>query len=92
MRDDKQMGKEYNEINIIKNPLDQDPTFLVDHMSELRDRYSDQRQDDNNTSIDTNNQKMVKKARRDSIISKKSDFRNKSKSAVSQQSHSPVYE
>lgn len=62
MRDDKQMGKKYKEINIINNPLDQDPTFLVDHMSELRDRYSDQRQDDNNTSIDTNNQKLVKKA------------------------------
>jgi len=30
--DDKKMGKKHTEINIIKNPQDQDPTFVSDPM------------------------------------------------------------
>jgi hypothetical protein len=40
--DDKKMGKKHTEINIIKNPQEQDPTFVSDPMKELMLRYSNQ--------------------------------------------------
>jgi hypothetical protein len=91
--DDKKMGKMYTEIhiNIIKNPLDQDLTFVSDPMKELMLRYSNQHENNNAINSNDSTKKMVKKARHDSRFSK-SDLRNKSKQGLSKQNHSPVYE
>lgn len=60
--DDKKMGKKHTEIhiNIIKNPQDQDLTFVSDPMKELMLRYSNQHE--NNNAINST-KKLVKKAR-----------------------------
>jgi hypothetical protein len=90
---DKIMGKKHRGINIVKNPPDQDPTFVSDPLKELTLHYSKPRENENNLS-ETNdiNQKLVKKARRDSSRSSKHDLQNKSKQGMSKQNHSPVYE
>jgi hypothetical protein len=55
------------EINIVKNPQDQNPIFISDPLKEIILHYSKQQKNDNDSS-ETNdiNQKLVKKARRDS--------------------------
>jgi hypothetical protein len=85
------MGKKYREINLIKNPQEQqDLTFVSDPVKKLL--LSSNQQVNNGTTInDDNNKKMVKKARHDSRFSKNM-LRNKSKQGLSKQTHSPVYE
>jgi hypothetical protein len=85
------MGKKYTEINIIKNPQDQqDVTFVSDPLKSLL--LSSNQQVNNGTTInDENNKKMVKKTRHDPRFSK-NILRNKSKQGLSKQTHSPVYE
>ncbi|MGA9933849.1 MAG: hypothetical protein WBP83_01890 [Nitrososphaeraceae archaeon] len=85
------MGKKNTEINVIKNPQDQDPTFVSDPMKELMLRYSNQHENKGTINSNENTKKLVKKARHDSRFSK-SDLRNKSKQGLSKQNHSPVYE
>lgn len=91
--DDKKMGKKHTEIhiNIIKNPQDQDLTFVSDPMKELMLRYSNPHENNNAINSNDSTKKLVKKARHDSRFSK-SDLRNKSKQGLSKQNHSPVYE
>ena len=89
--DDKRMGKKHTDINIIKNPQEQDPTFVSDPMKELMLRYSNQHEINGTVNSNENTKKLVKKARQDSRFSK-SDLRNKSKQGLSKQNHSPVYE
>jgi hypothetical protein len=87
------MGKKHIEINIVKNPQDQNPTFISDPLKELMLQYSKQQNNDNDSSETNNiNQKLVKKARRDPGRFSKHDLRNKSKQVSSKQNHSPVYE
>ena len=89
--DDKRMGKKHTDINIIKNPQEQDPTFVSDPMKELMLRYSNQNENNGTINSNESTKKLVKKARHTSRFSK-SDFRNKSKQGLSKQNHSPVYE
>jgi hypothetical protein len=89
--DDKKMVKKHTDINIIKNPQDQDLTFVSDPMKELMLRYSNQHENNNAINSNDSSKKLVKKARHDSRFSK-SDLRNKSKQGLSKQNHSPVYE
>jgi hypothetical protein len=89
--DDKKMGKKHTEINIIKNPQEQDPTFVSDLMKELELRYSDQNENNGTVNSNESTKKLVKKARHTFRFSK-SDLRNKSKQGLSKQNHSPVYE
>ena len=89
--DDKRMGKKHTDINIIKNPQEQDPTFVSDPMKELILRYSNQNENNGTINSNESTKKMVKKARHTSRFSK-SDLRNKSKQGLSKQNHSPVYE
>ena len=83
------MGKKHTEINIIKNPQDQDPTFVYP-MKELMLRYSNSHENNGSINIDDSNKKLVKKARHSRFS--KSGLRNKSKQGLSKQNHSPVYE
>ena len=87
------MGKKYIEVNIIKNLQDQNPTFISDPLNELKLQHSKPQKNDNHSS-ETNdiNEKVVKKARRDSGRFFRHDLRNKSKQVSSKQNHSPVYE
>ena len=89
--DDKRMGKKHTDINIIKNPQEQDPTFVSDPMKELMLRYSNQNENNGKINSNESTKKLVKKARYTSRFSK-SDLRNKSKQGLSKQNHSPVYE
>jgi hypothetical protein len=89
--DDKRMGKKHTDINIIKNPQEQDPTFVSDPMKELMRRYSNQNENNGTINSNESTKKLVKKARHTSRFSK-SDLRNKSKQGLSKQNHSPVYE
>lgn len=87
------MAKKYKEIRIIKNSLaDRDLTFIEDNnIKLLEDSYCNNSQDRSNSTED-DHQKLVKKARHDTHQHSRDHFRNKSKSAVSKQNHSPVYE
>lgn len=87
------MGKKHIEINIVKNPQDQNLTFISDPLKEVMLQYSKQQKNYNDNS-ETNdiNQKLVKKARRESSRFSKHEPRNKSKQIRSIQNHSPVYE
>jgi hypothetical protein len=89
--DDKKMVKKHTDINIIKNPQDQDPTFVSDPMKELILRYSNQNENNGTINSNESTKKLVKKARHTPRFSK-SDLRNKSKQGLSKQNHSPVYE
>jgi hypothetical protein len=89
--DDKRMGKKHTDINIIKNPQEQDPTFVSDPMKELMLRYSNQNENNGTINSNESTKKLVKKARHTSRFSK-SDLRNKSKQGLFKQNHSPVYE
>jgi hypothetical protein len=84
------MGKKNTEINVIKNPQDQDPTFVSDPLKELM--YANHQENNSMTNNYDSNEKMVKKARHSSNKFSKSELRNKSKQGVSKQNHSPVYE
>jgi hypothetical protein len=86
------MGKKNTEINVIKNPQDQDPTFVSDPLKELMLRYSIHQENNSMTNNYDNEEKMVKKARHSSNKFSKSELQNKSKQRVSKQNHSPVYE
>lgn len=86
------MGKKNTEINIIKNPQDQDPTFVSDPLKDLMLRYSNHQENNSMVNNCDSNEKMVKKARHSSNKFSKSELRNKSKQGVSKQNHSPVYE
>lgn len=87
------MGKKHIEINIVKNPQDQNPTFISDPLKEIILQYSkQQKNDDDSFENNDTNQKLVKKARRDSSRFSKHDLRDKSKQVMSKQNHSPVYE
>jgi uncharacterized protein (UPF0303 family) len=78
---------------VIKNPRDQDLTFVLDPMKELTLLLnSHQHESDATAGSNNNNQKLVKKARHDTNRFSKSDLKNKSKQGLSKQSHSPVYE
>lgn len=89
--DDKRMGKKHTDINIIKNPQEQDPTFVSDPMKELILRYSNQNENNGTINSNESTKKLVRKVRHTSRFSK-SDLRNKSKQGLSKQNHSPVYE
>jgi hypothetical protein len=54
------MGKKHTEINIIKNPQDQDPTFVSDPMKELMQRYSNSHENNGSINIDDSNKILVK--------------------------------
>ncbi len=86
------MGKKNTEINVIKNPHNQDPTFVSDPVKELMLRYSNHQENNGMTNNYDSNEKMVKKARHSSNKFSKSELRNKTKQGVSKQNHSPVYE
>ena len=86
------MGKKNTEINVIKNPQDQDPTFVSDPLKELMLRNSNHQENNSMTNNNDNKEKMVKKARHSSNKFSKSELRNKSKQGVPKQNHSPVYE
>jgi hypothetical protein len=86
------MGKKNTEINVIKNPQDQDPTFVSDPLKELMLRYSNHQENNSMANNYNSNEKMVKKARHSSNKFSKSELQNKSKQGVSKQNHSPVYE
>ena len=87
------MAKKYKEIKIIKNSsVDRDLTFLEDNSLELlKNSYWNNSQDRSNPTED-DHQRLVKKARHDTHWHIRKHSRNKSKSAVSKQNHSPVYE
>jgi hypothetical protein len=87
------MAKKYKEIRISKNSLaDHDLTFIEDNnIKLLKDSYLNIPQDRSNSAED-DHQKLVKKARHDTHKHSIDHFRNKTKSAVSKQNHSPVYE
>lgn len=86
------MGKKYKDVRIVKNPQGLDPTFVFDHVEVLRDRFVEERQSEGIDNAYDKNQRLVEKSRRDSARTSRNNFRNKSKSAVSKQNHSPVYE
>jgi hypothetical protein len=84
------MGKKHTEINIIKNPQNQNVTFVSDPVKELI--LSSHQQENNSTTINgDSNEKLVKKARHDDRYST-GKLLNKSKQGLSKQNHSPVYE
>jgi hypothetical protein len=70
------MGKKNSEINLIKNPQNQDPTFVSDPLKELMLRYSNHQENNNITNNYDSNEKMVKKARHSSNKFSKSELRN----------------
>lgn len=84
------MGKKH--IEIVKNPQDQNLTFISDPLKEIRLQYSKQQKNNDESETTDTNQKLVKKARRDSSRCSKHDLRDKSKQVMSKQNHSPVYE
>ena len=84
------MGKKH--IEIVKNPQDQNLTFISDPLKEIRLQYSKQQKNNDESETTDTNQKLVKKARRDSSRFSKHDLRDKSKQVMSKQNHSPVYE
>ena len=84
------MGKKH--IEIVKNPQDQNLTFISDPLKEIRLQYSKQQKNNDESETTDTNQKLVKKARRDSSRFSKHDLRDKSKQVMSKQNHSPVCE
>lgn len=86
------MGKKNTEINVIKNPHNQDPTFVSDPVNRLTLRYSNHQENNSMTNNYDSNEKMVKKARHSSNKLSKSELRNKSKQRSNQAKHSPFYE
>lgn len=84
------MGKKHTEINIIKNPQDQNITFVSDPVKELI-LSLDQRENNSSTINSDSNEKLVKKARHNSAYSTNKILK-KSKQGLSKQNHSPVYE
>ena len=84
------MGKKH--IEIVKNPQDQNLTFISDPLKEIRLQYSKQQKNNDESETTDTNQKLVKKARCDSSRFSKHDLRDKSKQVMSKQNHSPVYE
>ena len=84
--------KKDKKINVIKNPQDQDPTFVFDPLKELMMQYANQHENNSMSKSSDSDEKLVKKARHNSSKISKSDLKNKSKHGLSKQSHSPVYE
>jgi len=52
------MGKKNTEINVIKNPHNQDPTFVSDPVKELILRYSNNQENNSMTNNNDSNEKM----------------------------------
>jgi hypothetical protein len=86
------IGKKNKKINVIKNPQDQDPTFVFDPVKQLMMKYADQHTNNSMSNSSDNDKNLVKKARHDLNRFSKSDLKNTSKHGLSKQSHSPVYE
>ncbi|HXW11210.1 MAG TPA: hypothetical protein VD694_00510 [Nitrososphaeraceae archaeon] len=84
--------KKNKKIDVIKNPQDQDPTFVFDPLKELLMQYANQYRSNSTRNSSDSDEKLVRKARHNSSRFSKSDLKNKSKHGLSKQSHSPVYE
>lgn len=88
------MAKKCKEIKIIKNSstADRDLTFTEDNNIKLLENEYYNKSHNHNNSAENDQQKLVKKARFDICQYNIGHSRNKSKAAVSKQTHSPVYE